>query len=319
MAGFEAVGRIDRFDASLDSLVAPDARVELLDVGFAWPEGPVWVARGAYLLFSDIPRNVIFKWSEPEGATIWMQPSGYTGIAYYGKEPGSNGLTLDAEGRLWACEHGDRRVSRLEHGGGKTTVVDSYEGRRLNSPNDLVLSSEGDLYFTDPAYGLHRRYDDPSRELPFCGVYLVRAGTREAVLVCDELENPNGVAFSPDERFLYITQSNPQRPVVMRHPILADGTLGPGHELINLADRVSEAPGLPDGIKVDLEGRIFTTGPGGVWVAGADGALLGRIVTSRRIANLCWGDDGSTLYFCSDDYLCRLRTLTRGALPGPSA
>ncbi len=317
MAEFEAVGRIDRLDPSVDSLIAPDAVVELLEVGLAWPEGPVWVARGGYLLFSDIPRNAILKWSEQEGATTWMQPSGYTGIAYYGKEPGSNGLTLDAEGRLWACEHGDRRVSRLEPAGGKITIVDSYDGRRLNSPNDLVLSSGGDLYFTDPAYGLHRRYEDPGRELPFCGVYLVRAGGREAVLVSDELENPNGVAFTPDERFLYVTQSNPERPIVMRYPVLEDGTLGQGTVLIDFSDRVSEAPGLPDGIKVDGEGNIFTTGPGGVWVAGADGSLKGRIVTGQRIANLCWGDDGSTLYLCSDDYLCRIRTLTRGALPGP--
>lgn len=319
MPRFESVGRIDRFDASLDSLVAPDAAIELLDVGFAWPEGPVWVSRGGYLLFSDIPRNAILKWSETDGASIWMQPSGYTGVAYYGKEPGSNGLTRDRDGRLWSCEHGDRRVSRLEHGGGKVTVVDSYKGKRLNSPNDLVLNSRGDLYFTDPAYGLHRRYEDPARELSFCGVYLVRAGTREAVLVSDELENPNGVAFSPDERFLYVTQSNPHRPVVMRYPLLDDGTFGPGHELINLADRVSEAPGLPDGIKVDRDGNIFTTGPGGVWVAGSDGEVKGRIVTGRRIANLCWGDDGSTLYLCSDDYLCRIRTLTIGVLPGPPA
>ena len=294
------------------------AEVELLEVGLAWPEGPVWVARGGYLLFSDIPRNAILKWTEEDGASIWMQPSGYTGISYYGKEPGSNGLTLDSEGRLWACEHGDRRVSRLEHGGGKVTVVDSYHGKRLNSPNDLVLNSRGDLYFTDPAYGLHYRYEDPLRELPFCGVYLVRAETREAVLVSDEFENPNGVAFAPGERSLYVTQSNPNRPVVMRFPLLDDGTFGPGVEVINLADRVHEAPGLPDGIKVDRAGNIFTTGPGGVWVAGADGSLKGRIVTGRRVANLCWGDDGSTLYFCSDDYLCRLRTLTHGILPGPS-
>ncbi len=246
-----------------------------------------------------------------------MQPSGYTGIDYYGKEPGSNGLTLDREGRLWACEHGDRRVSRLEPRGGKITVVDSFEGRRLNSPNDLVLNSRGDLYFTDPAYGLHHRYDDPSRELPFCGVYLVRAGTREAILVCDDLENPNGVALSPDERFLYVTQSNPAWAFVMRYPLVGDGMLGSGDVLIDLSDRVSELPGLPDGIKVDIAGNIFTTGPGGVWVASAEGTLHGRIRTGCRIANLCWGDDGSMLYLCSDDYLCRVRTLTRGDLPGP--
>ena len=319
MSDFETIGRIERLDASLDRLVAPDARVELLEVGLAWPEGPVWVASGGYLLFSDIPRNAILQWSPGGGASTWMQPSGYTGVAYYGKEPGSNGLTLDREGRLLACEHGDRRVSRLEHGGGKVTVADSYRGKRLNSPNDLVLNAAGDLYFTDPAYGLHRRYDDPSRELDFCGVYLVRAGSREAVLVTDELENPNGVAFDPEQRHLYVTQSNPDRPVVMRYPLRADGTLGAGAALLDFAVQARDAPGLPDGIKVDCAGNIFTTGPGGVWVASADGMLLGRIVTGTRVANLCWGDDGSTLYLCADDYLCRVRTFTRGDLPGPPA
>ena len=312
------LGHIDRFDPSLDSLLSRSAEVEVLDVGFAWPEGPVWVPGEHCLLFSDIPRNAILQWSEAQGTSIWMQPSGYTGVCYYGKEPGSNGLTFDDKGRLWACEHGDRRVSRLEPRGGKVTVVDSYQGKRLNSPNDLVLNSRGDLYFTDPAYGLHYRYEDPARELPFCGVYLVRAGTREAVLVCDELANPNGVAFSPDERMLYVTQSNAQRPVVMRYPLLDEGTLGRGTELVNFLDVVGEAEGLPDGIKVDNDGNLFTTGPGGVWVTGPDGSRKGRIVTGRRVANLCWGDNGSTLYLCSDDYLCRIKTRTSGPLPGPS-
>ena len=282
MSTFETVGRVERFDSALDSLIPGDAVIELLEVGFAWSEGPVWVAGGEHLLFSDIPRNAIIRWSERDGARIWMQPSGYTGVSYYGKEPGSNGLTLDSEGRLLACEHGDRRVSRLELGGGKTTIVDSYQGKRLNSPNDLVLRSNGDLYFTDPAYGLHRRYDDPSRELPFCGVFLVRAGEREAVLVSDELENPNGVAFDPEERYLYVTQSNPRRAVVMRYPLGSDGTLGPGEVLADLTDRTSDAPGLPDGIKVDIAGNIFTTGPGGVWVMTADGSVLGRVVTDCK-------------------------------------
>ena len=317
MPEFPTLGAIDRLDGRLEGLIAADAPIELLDVGFAWPEGPVWVASERHLLFSDIPRNSIYRWSEQGGTGVWMQPSGYTGVAYYGKEPGSNGLTLDPEGRLLACEHGDRRVSRLERGGGKVTLADSYQGRRLNSPNDLVLRSSGELYFTDPAYGLHHRYDDPARELPFCGVYLVRPGEREPVLLTDELENPNGLAFSPDERLLYVTQSNPRRAVVMSYPVLADGTLGSGSVLIDLTDFAAEAPGLPDGMKVDRAGNIFTTGPGGVWVAAPDGTLLGRVSTGRRIANLCWGGDGSVLYLCSDDYLCRVGTLTSGCLPGP--
>lgn len=319
MRDFHSIGHIDRFAPEFDDLVGPGRSIELLDVGFAWPEGPVWAAREGHLLFSDIPRNAIYQWTEAAGARIWMQPSGYTGIEYYGKEPGSNGLTFDAEGRLLACEHGDRRVSRLEPGGGKITIVDSFEGRRLNSPNDLVVGQCGDLYFTDPAYGLHHRYEDPARELPFCGVYLVRAGQREAILLTDELENPNGVAFSADGSFLYVTQSNPRKAIVMSYPLREDGTLGAGRVLIDLTERAPEAPGLPDGIKVDCQGNIFTTGPGGVWAATPSGRLLGRIAPGRRVANLCWGDDGGTLYLCADDYLCRIRTDTRGPLPGPGA
>lgn len=319
MQQFPNVGQIERFDPAIDSLIDPEASVELLEVGFSWSEGPVWVASENCLLFSDIPRNAIFRWSERDGARIWMQPSGYTGVAYYGKEPGSNGLTLDGEGRLLACEHGDRRISRLEQGGGKVTLADSYEGKRLNSPNDLVLRAGGDLYFTDPAYGLPRRYEDTRRDLPFCGVYLLRPDLREPELLVDSMRMPNGVALAPEERFLYITQSDPQSPCVTRYPIRDDSTLGAGEVLADFTDRVPEAPGLPDGIKVDDSGNVFTTGPGGVWVLGDSGERLGRIRTGLRVANLCWGDDGSTLYLCSDQYLCRLRTRTRGKLPGSIA
>lgn len=319
MQQFPNVGQIERFDPALDSLIDPEASVELLEVGFSWSEGPVWVASENCLLFSDIPRNAIFRWSERDGARIWMQPSGYTGVAYYGKEPGSNGLTLDGEGRLLACEHGDRRISRLEQGGGKVTLADSYQGKRLNSPNDLVLRAGGDLYFTDPAYGLPRRYEDTRRDLPFCGVYLLRPDLREPELLVDSMRMPNGVALAPEERFLYITQSDPQSPCVTRYPIRDDSTLGAGEVLADFTDRVPEAPGLPDGIKVDDSGNVFTTGPGGVWVLGDSGERLGRIRTGLRVANLCWGDDGSTLYLCSDQYLCRLRTRTRGKLPGSVA
>ena len=319
MQQFPEIGQVERFDPALDSLIDPQASIELLEVGFSWSEGPVWVASENCLLFSDIPRNAIFRWSERDGARIWMQPSGYTGVAYYGKEPGSNGLTLDGEGRLLACEHGDRRVSRLEQGGGKVTLADSYQGKRLNSPNDLVLRAGGDLYFTDPAYGLPRRYEDTRRDLPFCGVYLLRPDLREPELLVDSMRMPNGVALDPEERFLYVTQSDPQSPCVTRYPIRDDSTLGVGAVVADFTDRVPEAPGLPDGIKVDDSGNIFTTGPGGVWVLGDAGERLGRIRTGLRVANLCWGGDGSTLYLCSDQYLCRLRTRTRGKIPGPVA
>ncbi len=316
MSKLRVVGQIERLDPGLDALIARTAQVELLDVGFAWSEGPVWVAQEDCLLFSDIPRNAIMRWNEAYGTRIWMQPSGYTGVDHYGKEPGSNGLTLDRDGCLLACEHGDRRISRLTPGGGKVTIVDQYHGKRLNSPNDLVLTSSGDLYFTDPAYGLPGRYEDPTQELPFCGVYLVRAGTREAILVSDALKHPNGVALTPDEQFLYVTQSDRNAAFVMRYPRLEDGTLDKATVLVDLTRHSAEELGAPDGIKVDANGNLFTTGPGGVWVLRPDGHVLGRIVTGRRIANLCWGGDSSDLYLCSTDYLCRVRTNTNGPIPG---
>ena len=174
MSAYPSIGKIHRFDPAFDELVAPDARLEKLADGFTWTEGPIWVKDGGYLLFSDIPRNTIFRWKEGEGVSAFLSPSGYTGRTYYGLEPGSNGLTLDAEGRLVACEHGDRRVSRLYKDGGKLTIADAYQGKRLNSPNDLVYRSNGDLYFTDPAYGIPDRYEDTTRrELDFCGIYRI--------------------------------------------------------------------------------------------------------------------------------------------------
>ena len=318
MSEYKTIGQVERMDPGLDALIAPDASIEQLDIGFSWTEGPLWITNGNYLLFSDIPRNAIMQWSSEQGVRIWMQSSGYTGVVYYCKEPGSNGLTLDNEGRLLACEHGDRRVSRLEPNGGKMTVVDCYQGKRLNSPNDLVVHSNGNLYFTDPACGLHFRYKDPARELPFCGVFLVRSGEREAVLLTAELENPNGLAFSPDEKSLYVTQSNIGKAILMLYPVNEDGTLGSGSVFCDLTEHCAHVRGAPDGMKVDTQGNVFTTGPGGIWILNPEGKTLGRIVTGKRIANLCWGEDGQRLYICSDDTLCRIKTLTSGTIPGTS-
>src|SRR5437667_321222 len=219
------IGRIIRDDPALDRLLASDAKIEVLESGFTWTEGPVWVKDGGYLLFSDIPRNSLMKWKEGEGVTLFLRPSGYTGREPYGKEPGCNGNTLDAQGRLVSCEHGDRRISRLEKDGGKRTLVDNYMGKRLNSPNDLCYKSNGDLYFTDPPYGLPLNYDDPRRELDFCGVYRL-AKDGKVTLLTKELARPNGLAFSPDEKTLYVAQSDPAKAIWMAFPVKPDGTLG---------------------------------------------------------------------------------------------
>ncbi len=307
------LGEVVRLDARMNDLIDRDAKIEVLASGFEWAEGPVWVRDGGYLLFSDIPRNSIMKWTETEGVTLYLKPSGFTGRVDYGREPGSNGLTLDHQGRLVACEHGDRRVSRLEKDGGKRTLADNYLGKRFNSPNDLVYKSNGDLYFTDPPYGLPKNSDDPRRELEFYGVYRLSADGKLTLLIKD-LSRPNGIAFSPDEKTLYIANSDPERAVWMKYPVLPDGTVGPGQVLYDATDAFKQGlPGLPDGMKIDANGNLFAGGPGGINVITPDGKLLGRIDTKQRTANCAWGGDGSVLYMAADHYLCRIRTKTRAA------
>ena len=311
-SNFPDIGKVHRYDPRLDKILAADAKIEVIGSGFEWAEGPVWIKDGGYLLFSDIPRNSVMKWKEGEGVTLFLKPSGYTGVVDYGREPGSNGLTVDAQGRLVSCEHGDRRVSRLEKDGGKRTLVDNYMGRRLNSPNDLVFKSNGDLYFTDPPYGLPKNWDDPRRELDFCGVYRLSKDGKVTLLNKD-LTRPNGLAFSPDEKKLYVAQSDPKKAVVMEFPVKDDGTLGTGHVFADLTESVDKMPGLPDGMKMDHNGNLFTSGPGGIYIFGPDGKRLGRIETGEKTANCAWGGDGSTLYMTADMYICRIKTLTKGA------
>lgn len=309
---FPALGRIERNDPKLDALIAPEAKLEVLASGFEWAEGPVWLPRERALLFSDIPRNSVMMWREGEGVKLWLKPSGFTGPLEYGKEPGSNGLTLDKQGRVVFCEHGDRRVSVLEQDGGKRTLVDNYMGKRLNSPNDAVFHSNGDLYFTDPPYGLPKNWDDPRRELDFCGVYrLGRDG--KLTLLTRDMSRPNGIAFSPDEKTLYVANSDPKRAIWMAFPVNSDGTLGTGRVFADVTAMVGKHKGLPDGMKVDASGNLFATGPGGVHIYSHGGKLLGRIETNEATANCAWGDDGSTLYITADMWLCRVKTKTRGA------
>ncbi|MCA9045718.1 MAG: SMP-30/gluconolactonase/LRE family protein, partial [Planctomycetaceae bacterium] len=231
----------------------------------------------------------------------------------YGGEPGSNGLLLDPKGRLVCCEHGDRRLSVLTKDGGKRTLVDNYKGKRLNSPNDAVFHANGDLYFTDPPYGLPKQYDDPRRELDFCGVYRLST-SGEVTLLTKEMTRPNGIGFSPDGKTLYVAQSDPEAALWKSFPVKEDGTLGPGKVLFDATDAVEKGwPGLPDGMAVDKDGNLFATGPGGVYVFSAAGKLLGRISTGERTANCTFGGpDNSILYITADMYLCRIQTKTCG-------
>ncbi len=310
------LGEVLRFDPAFDKLIEPGAQLEVVASGFDWTEGPVWVngasEEGGYLLFSDIPKNSVYRWREGVGVDLFMKPSGYTGVVDYGAEPGSNGLLLDAKGQLVSCEHGDRRLSVLTKNGGKRTLIDNYRGKRLNSPNDAVFKSNGDLYFTDPPYGLPDRWDDPRRELDFCGVYrLTPAG--EVTLLTEEMTRPNGIGFSPDEKTLYVAQSDPEAAIWKAFPVNADGTLGQSRVLHDATSAVDELPGLPDGMAVASDGHLFATGPGGVYVFDPAGKLLGRISTGERTANCTFGGpDGSTLYLCADMYICRIPTRVTG-------
>jgi gluconolactonase len=264
------------------------------------------------LLFSDIPRNSVFQWKADDGIRLFLCPSGYTGNTFYGGEPGSNGLLLDSLGQLVSCEHGDRRISVLTKDGGKRTLVDNYQGKRLNSPNDAVYKSNGDLYFTDPPYGLPNGFDDPRRELDFCGVYrLSKGGT--LTLLTTEMTRPNGIGFSPDEKTLYVAQSDPAAALWKAFPVLEDGTLGKSRILFDATSWVATRPGLPDGMAVDRDGHLWATAPGGVLVLTPDGKLLGRVNTGQRTANCTFGEDGKTLFITADSYLCRVRTNMTGA------
>ena len=309
---YPSFGNIVRKDPRLDKIVPPDARMEQLAEGFDWSDGPVWIKDGGFLLFSDIPRNSVMKWKEGEGISLFMKPSGYTGVVDYAPEPGSNGLNVDPQGRIIFCEHGDRRVSRLEPDGGKKTLVDNYQGKRLNSPNDSTFKSNGDLYFTDPPYGLPKRFDDPRRELDFCGVYrLSKDG--ELTLLTRDMTRPNGIAFSPDESTLYVAQSDPEAAIWMAYHVKPDGTLGKGRVFFDATAWVKEGKkGLPDGMKVDQHGNLFATGPGGVHVFAPDGTHLGTFETGQATGNCTWGDDGSTLYINADMYLLRIKLNTKG-------
>jgi gluconolactonase len=304
------LGTIERLDPALDALIPPGSTLEVLASGRNWSEGPVWDKANKRLLFSDVPENTIFQWSEKDGLAVYMTPSGFTGPAGYGREPGSNGLAFDKEGRLLCCEHGDRRISVLTKDGGKRTVADNFEGKRFNSPNDLAVHPDGSIYFTDPPYGLPEREKDPKRETDWFGVYRI-APDGTVSLEDKTLQRPNGIALSHDGKHAFVAQSHGPAPIIKKYNIQADGSLDAGTTLFNT--KGLNGSGAPDGLKIDQAGNVWTTGPGGVLIISPEGKLLGRILTGQNTANCAWGDDGSTLYVTADAYICRIKTKSKGA------
>ncbi len=303
-----AIGHIARLAPGLDAIVPADAVFEILADGHDWTEGPVWVPALQSLLYSDVPRNAIYRWREGDTASVWLTPSGYTAPAPRGGETGSNGLALDPAGRLVLAQHGDRRIARLEAPWDRpapifVTLTDRFQSQRYNSPNDVAVRRNGDVYFTDPPYGLEHGVDDPARELAVYGVYRVATDGSVTLLISD-LSRPNGIAFSPDQRTLYVANSDPAQPVIMAYDVTDDGSLANGRVLFD---------SWGDGMAVDQRGNLYvTSGTSGVLVLAPDGTHLGSLVTGERTSNCAFGDDGSTLYVTSDMYLVRMRLTAKG-------
>lgn len=304
---------IERTDPQLDQIIGPGTEVEVLAEGFDWTEGPLWLEQENKLIFSDIPPNTIYSWSESEGKQVYLTPSGYTGEAERGGEVGSNGLLLSPEGNLVLCQHGDRRMAAMNAPLGApepdyTTIVDSYQGKKLNSPNDATFAINGDLYFTDPPYGLEGNIDDPLKELEFQGVYKLDT-QGQMHLLTNKMTRPNGIALSVDESTLYVANSDPQQAIWMEYNILENGQIDEGRIFFDATEWVGRSKGLPDGMKVHPSGTIFATGPGGVWIFSADGTHLGTVRTGQATSNCAFGNNNQYLYITADMYLMRVALL----------
>jgi len=309
---YPRTGSVERLDPALDDIIAPGERPEIIAEGFEWSEGPLWLPDQEMVIFSDIPNNAIYSWSEKDSLKLYLKPSGYTGTVPRGGETGSNGLLLDGQGRLVLCQHGDHRMARMEAplddpAPDFVTLADSWQGKRLNSPNDAVYSSDGVLYFTDPAYGLELRYRDPKRELDFTGVFRYDPDGK-LTLLTDALSAPNGIGLSPDESLLYVANSGGGvQSFWMVYELTEDGSLSNGRVFVDAGEAAKIDRGSPDGLEVRSDGIIFATGPGGVWIITPEGKHLGTIRTGEATSNCTLDAEGKYLYMTADNYLMRIR------------
>lgn len=300
---------VERLSPALDAIIPAGATVDIIAEGFDWTEGPLWI-HGLGLIFSDIPPNKIYLWNEQEGHKLYLTPSGYTGQEPRGGEIGSNGLLLDPLGKLILCQHGDRRMARMLADVASPepvfeSIVDNFDGKKLNSPNDACYDRSGTLYFTDPPYGLEYRMEDPLKELDFQGVYRY-SDSDGLVLLTDALSRPNGIAFSPDYTKLYVANSDPEKAIWMEYHIGEQGHIDSGRIFFDATEHVGKEKGLPDGLKVDSRGNIFATGPGGVWIFDASANVLGMIRTGQATSNCALGNNGTMLYITADMYVMRV-------------
>lgn len=301
---------VEKLDPALNAIVGNQLTVSVIASGYEWTEGPLWLEGDKKLLFSDVPTNTIYQWTEEKGASIYLTPSGYTGEAPRGGEPGSNGLTLDVEGNLLLCQHGDRRIAMMntslaEPASDFTTISDTYNGKRFNSPNDLVFHNY-DIYFTDPAYGLEKQMDDPKKELPFQGVYRIPA-EGQVQLMIDSLTRPNGIGFSPNGKKMYVANSDSEKARWYEYSINDSLKITSGKIVWDATEQAKTEKGLPDGLKVDAQGNIFATGPGGIWIFSGDGKLLGKIKLEEATSNCALTADGKTLFVTNDMLVLKIK------------
>jgi gluconolactonase len=303
-------GSIERLDPAFDALVNNDAQVEIIAEGFEWSEGPLWIEDQNMLLFSDVPTNIVYKWTEENGKETYLTPSGRTGSLPYGNEPGSNGLTLNPDGKLVLCQHGDRRVALMDApltapAAKFVSIADNFDGKKFNSPNDAVFNSKGELFLTDPPYGLPEKEKDPTREIPFHGVYKVTGGVSE--LITDSITRPNGIALFPGEKRLLVANSDPAKPIWYSFDIANDGTASNAAIFFDATEAAKTEKGLPDGLKIDKKGNAFATGPGGVWIFDQSGKILGKIKIPELTSNCAFSEDEKTLFVTADMYLVRVK------------
>ncbi|HEX7691398.1 MAG TPA: SMP-30/gluconolactonase/LRE family protein [Sediminibacterium sp.] len=311
---YPVTGYVERIDPALDAIVSPDARAEIIATGFDWSEGPLWVEKYHMLLFSDVPQNTIFKWTETRGKEIYLTPSGYTDTIKRGGETGSNGLTLDAEGNLILTQCGNRQIARMNAPLDAprpvfTSLANRYDGKRFNSPNDIVMNSKGEIFFTDPPYGLEKYMSDPKKETPYQGVYKVSTAG-EVTLLIDSLSRPNGIAFFPGEKTILIANSDPAKANWYAYDIAANGTLTNGRIFQTAKGADKSLKGSPDGCKIDRHGNVFASAPGGIWIFNKEGKLLGKLrIDGNPVSNCSFSEDQKTLYATSDMNILRFRLL----------
>jgi gluconolactonase len=308
---YPTTGTFQRLDKELDAVLSPAAAAEIIATGFEWSEGPLWIAEGEMLLFSDVPQNTIYQWTEKNGASVYLRPSGYTGTTGRGGETGSNGLLLDDNGKLVLCQHGDRRLARMDAPllaptPVFSTLAGNYQGKRFNSPNDAVMNANGDFFFTDPPYGLEKNMEDPLKELPFQGVFK-RSRSGDVVLLTDAITRPNGITFLPGEKTLLVGNSDSTLPIWYALDLDEKNEKATMRVFYNAAGYDPFWKGNIDGLKVDRQGIIFATGPGGLWIFNASGKLQGRLLLDAAASNCALSPDEKTLYITNHHQILRYR------------